>query len=389
MPWYVQEVFRREDDFVRWLGRRIGTAGRDLTLGIGDDAALVRPAPGRELILTSDWTIEDVHFRLKLDPPDSVGHRALARALSDIAAMGGRPRFALVALAISKGLPDSWIKRFYGGMSRLAKRFGVAIVGGDTSVVPDRVSIDVVVVGDVARGRALGRSGARPGDQIFVSGRLGLSALGLKLLESGSKPQTRQSREALRAHFYPEPQCALGELLARRKIATSLMDISDGLSIDLARLCGASGVGTRVWESLLPTPHIDAEWRIPRRVGVRVGREVGEPSGLPVRGTPRGRAEPSPTAQSQQRKARAVAAIDPFALAVHGGEDYQLLFTVPALAAAKLPLQLCGVPLHHVGVIDPGNAIRLVRASGKVEPLKPAGFDHFRKARWWSGARQR
>ena len=149
-------VFRREDDFVRWLGRRLEATGRGLTLGIGDDAALVRTTPGRELILTSDWTIEDVHFRLKLHPADSVGHRALARSLSDVAAMGGRPRFALVSLAISKGLPDAWTKGFYGGMSRLARRFGVAIVGGDTSVVPARICVDVVVVGEVLRGRGPG-----------------------------------------------------------------------------------------------------------------------------------------------------------------------------------------------------------------------------------------
>ena len=327
----------------------MGTAGRGLALGIGDDAALVRPTARRELILTSDWTIEDVHFRLKLHPPDSVGHRALARALSDVAAMGGRPRWAVVSLAISQSLPDVWVKRFYGGMVRLARRFGVAIVGGDTSVVPDRISIDVVVVGDILRGRALRRSGASPGDQIFVSGRLGLSTLGLKLLESGGKSQTRPSRDALRAHLYPEPQCALGEFLARRKLATALMDISDGLSTDLARLCHASGVGARVWESLLLVPDLGKL------------RMAGAERSSAIR--------------------RAVTALDPLALALHGGEDYQLLFTVPERAALKLPLKLCGVPIHHIGVIDPGNAVRLIRMSGQVEPLKPAGFDHFRKVR--------
>jgi thiamine-monophosphate kinase len=352
-------VFKREDDFVRWLGRRMGTAGRGLTLGIGDDAALVRPSPGRELILTSDWTIEDVHFRLKLHPPDAVGHRALARALSDVAAMGGRPRWAVVSLAISKSLPDAWVKRFYRGMLRLARRFDVAIVGGDTSVVPDRISIDIVVVGEVLRGQALRRSGARPGDQIFVSGGLGLSALGLKLLESGSKTQTRQGREALLAHLYPEPQCALGEFLARRKIATAMMDISDGLSTDLARLCRASGVGAHIWESLLPMSSVAAIYDRRRRTQFAATTDVAG-------------------AERSSAAGRAVAALDPLALALHGGEDYQLLFTVPERAASKLPLKLCGVPLCHVGVIDPGNTIRLIRASGKVESLKPAGFDHFR-----------
>lgn len=339
-------MFRREDDFVRWLGRRIGTSGRGLTLGIGDDAALARPAAGRELILTSDWTIEDVHFRLELHPPESVGHRALARALSDVAAMGGRPRWALVSLALSKRVPASWVKKFYGSMARLARRAGVVIAGGDTSVVPDKVAIDIAVIGDVPRGRALRRSGARPGDAIFVSGRLGLSALGLKLLEARAKPEKGPGRDALRAHLFPQPQLELGEFLARRRLATGMMDVSDGLSTDLARLCRASSVGARIWESLLPIPS----------------------AAVTVAG-----------AERSSAVGRAVATLDPLALALHGGEDYQLLFTVSPRAAEKLPSRLCGVALHPIGIIDPGSTVRLARASGKVEPLHPAGFDHFRK----------
>ena len=366
-------MFKREDDFVGWLRSRLAGVGRGLVLGIGDDAALVRPAPGRELILTSDWTIEDVHFRLKLHPPESVGHRALARALSDVAAMGGRPRWALVSVALSKRISTSWVKRFYGGLSRLARRSGVVVAGGDTSVVADKVAIDIAVAGDVARGQALRRSGARPGGAIFVSGRLGLSALGLKLLEAGVQPKEGPGRDALRVHLFPEPQLGLGEFLARRRLATAMMDVSDGLSTDLARLCQASGVGARVWEMLLPIPT------------ATVPGKVGELSGLPSRPARGGRAEPSPTtaagAERSSAVALTVATSDPLALALHGGEDYQLLFTVSPRAAKKLPAQLCGVALHPIGVIDPGNTVHLVRASGKVEPLKPAGFDHFRKFR--------
>ena len=347
-------MFRREGEFVGWLRRRAGTRGRGLALGIGDDAALVRPSPGRELILTSDWTIEDVHFRLKLHPPESVGHRALARALSDIAAMGGRPRWALVSLAIPSHLPMSWVKDFYGGMSRLARRFDVAIVGGDTSVVPDSIAVDVAVIGDVPRGQALVRSSARPGDPIFVSGWLGLSALGLKLLESGGKSRRGPAREALRTHLYPEPQCALGEFLARKRVASSMMDISDGLSTDIARLARASSVGARIWESLLPIPDAAVA------------------------------AVSSQKKKGPRHKTRAVATLDtldPLHLALHGGEDYQLLFTVPARKAEKIPARVGRVPLHRIGIIARGDAVRLVRVSGQVEPLKPAGFDHFRKVR--------
>jgi thiamine-monophosphate kinase len=308
-----------------------------------------------------------------------VGHRALARALSDVAAMGGRPRWALVSLAISQNLPDAWVKRFYGGMVRLAQRFGVAIVGGDTSVVPDRISIDVVVVGEVLRGQALRRSGARPGDQIFVSGGLGLSALGLKLFELGSKPQTHSGRAALAAHLYPEPQCALGETLARRNVATALMDISDGLSTDLARLCHASGVGARIWESLLPMPSVAAVSPI---AGVRwTPSESRNRTPPPPADGSHGMLSMPWVRKGPRHKTPAVATLDPLALALHGGEDYQLLFTVPERAAAKLPLKLCGVPIYNVGVIDLGSTLRLIRNSGKVEPLKPAGFDHFRKIR--------
>ncbi len=338
-------MFRREDEFVEWLRRRVAARGRGLALGIGDDAALVRVAPGRELILTSDWTIEDIHFRRKLHPPESVGHRALARALSDIAAMGGRPRFALVSLAISRRVSSSWVKAFYAGMDRLARKFGVAIVGGDTSVVPDRIAIDAVVAGEVLRGRALRRSGARPGDQIFVSGRLGISALGLKLLDSRRKRGAHTNRDTLRAHLYPEPQCALGEFLARKRLATAMMDLSDGLSTDLARLCRASGVGARIWEALLPIPSV-------------AGAERSSAVGRPV----------------ATREA-----FDLLRLALHGGEDYQLLFTVPARAAAKLPRNFRTAPLFQIGVVEEGAAVRLVRASGRIEFLQLAGFDHFRK----------
>jgi thiamine-monophosphate kinase len=349
-------MFKQEEELVEWLGRQRAARGRGVTLGIGDDAALVRPALGRELILTSDWTIEDVHFRLALHPPASVGHRALARAISDVAAMGGRPRWALVSLAISRRVTEGWVKRFYSGMARLARRLGVAIVGGDTSVVSGAITVDIALVGDVLPGGALRRKGARPGDQIFVSGTLGLSALGLRLLETGSKSPSRQIRQAICAHLYPEPQCALGEWLARRRLATAMMDISDGLSLDLTRLCRRSGAGARIWETEIPMPAAGA---------------ISSPT-LVSTGEPR-RSETAGTAVLP------MTALSPFALALHGGEDYQLLFTVPARIAGKIPAHFRGVALHRIGEIEKGRAVRIVRASGRTEPLRRGGFDHFRR----------
>jgi len=319
-------------------------------LGIGDDAALVSVKEGHELILTTDMSIEGVHFLNGVHPAEAVGHRALARSLSDVAAMGGVPRYVLVSLAISKEAGRKWISRFYRGMQALARRFEVRLVGGDTAVVPARTVIDVLVAGEVPRGKALRRSGARAGDLIFLSGRLGLSALGLRLLRNkqpasvkvaqaiSPAPQAGQAqarvpvplaREAIRAHLYPEPQCALGRFLSRRGLASAMIDVSDGLSTDLSRLCAASGVGARVWATKIPGPSLP--W----------------------------------TADSLQ-------------LALHGGEDYRLLFTVPRREASHLPSQFEGHLLYHLGEIESSRGVKLIAAGGKVRTLAPGGWDHFR-----------
>ena len=322
--------------------------GKGVILGIGDDAALVAVPSGRDLILTTDMSIEDVHFTARLHPPEAVGHRALARSLSDVAAMGGVPRYLLVSLAISRQATRAWVSRFYHGMQALASRFGVRLIGGDTAVVPGRTFIDALVAGEVARGKAVRRSGARPGDQVFVSGRLGLSALGLRLLQSKvaqaplslpkagasrrgaqARVPAPEAREAVHAHLYPEPQCALGRFLSRRRAASALMDLSDGLSTDLARLCAASGVGARLWAEKIPGP------------------------ALPE-------------------------AADSLELALHGGEDYQLLFTVPPRQASRLPSNFQGRPFYHLGEIKASKGMSLVMPDGHVRALEPAGWDYFR-----------
>jgi thiamine-monophosphate kinase len=339
-------LFRTENEFVQWLQalaahahgqERVRPLGleKGVKLGIGDDAALVAVKRGHELILTTDMSVEDVHFTRRLHPPGAVGHRALARSLSDVAAMGGVPRYVLVSLAISKEVTRDWVSGFYRGMLALGRRFGVRLVGGDTALVPGRTFVDVLVAGEVPRGKALRRSGARTGDQIFVSGRLGLSALGLRLLQSGVAqalmpvPLRGPAREAVHAHLYPEPQCALGRFLCERRMASALMDLSDGLSTDLSRLCAASGVGARLWAAKIPGPSLPE-------------------------------------------------AADSLQLALHGGEDYQLLFTVPQRKASRLPLKFQGRPLYHVGEIEASKAIKLAMPEGNVRTLEPAGWDCFR-----------
>ncbi len=320
--------FQSEGEFVRWLQRL--TTGRtgNLRLGIGDDAAVVRVPPRQELILTTDMSIEGVHFTRHLHPPRSVGHRALARSLSDIAAMGGTPRYALISLALSRSVEQNWAQGFYQGIRALARRFGVAVIGGDTARVPGTCFIDVIVAGEVARNRALTRAGARPGDQIWVSGRLGLSAWGLELLQAGRRPRAGEEAAALQAHLYPEPQCRLGKFLNEHHLVSALMDISDGLSTDLARLCAASGVGARVWAERLPAP------------------AAGNPK-------------------------RALT------MALHGGEDYQLLFTVPARRASRLPAHFRGLRLSHIGEIRRERKLTLAGADGKTGKLESAGWDYF------------
>ena len=332
-------IFQSEGEFVRWLRTLTSEKSPQVRLGIGDDAAVVRVGRNHDLILTADLSIEDVHFTASLHPARSIGHRALARSLSDIAAMGGVPRFALISVAFPRAVSRTWTEEFYRGVLDLAARFQVQVIGGDTSIVRRTAMIDVTLAGEVARGKGLLRSGARPGDQIFVSGNLGRSALGLEILKSRARVRKRPQRDqpedaetaaALKAHLYPEPRCELGRWLQRSGIPSALMDISDGLSTDLMRMCEASEVGARVFAERVPVP-----------------------SGV----------EPEHSLD----------------LALNGGEDYELLFTVPKRKSAKVPATHRGVPLRCIGQIYRSRDVLLVQNDGRESPLAPAGYDHFSK----------
>lgn len=335
----IRNMSHSETGFVRWLRRRVPGPVKGVALGIGDDAALVRIRPNRGVVLKADMSVENVHFTRRLHPPRSVGHRALARPLSDMAAMGATPRFALVSLALSRSTPPGWTDDFYAGLLALAVRFGVTLVGGDTTVVSGPILIDVIVMGEVVPGRELRRSRAKPGDQIFVSGQLGLAAVGLRYLRSLSHhpdlPRLKSDRDdrsraaAVQAHLYPEPCCALGRFLSTHKLASAAIDLSDGLSTDLNHLCEASGVGARVWQEFLPLAQVP---RYSRRTTM--------------------------------------------ALALHGGEDYQLLFTAPR--DKGIPGSVRDLPLHRIGEIRKSKEILLVTKDGRQLPLHPGGYDHFR-----------
>jgi len=287
--------------------------------GIGDDCAVLKIPRGHEALVTTDFSLENVHFRRKWHPPESVGHRCLTRGLSDIAAMGGVPLAAFLSLALPAELPQGWVDGFMTGLLKLASRYSMPLAGGDTAQSPDGVLADIMVVGSVPAAKAILRSAARPGDFLYVTGELGTSTAALNRLREEEKlrPQSHPR------HFYPEPRIAVVKILREKEIATAMIDISDGLSTDLGHICDESGVGAIVYDEQL--------------------KAVSRSSGLN--------------------------------LALHGGEEYELLFT--AKPDRRIPRQIAGVPVTRIGEIVRGKQMKLRDASGKSTILKPAGWEHF------------
>jgi thiamine-monophosphate kinase len=326
-----------EETLIQRIRRRVPSSeGGVLRLGIGDDAALVRTPPGADWVVTSDPFIEDVHFLADTHAPDVVGYKALARATSDLAAMGAQPQLFLLNLTIPASRTGRWLEGMLTGMGRAARKFRLRLAGGDTSQGPKSsptISLHVTVLGSVERGRELRRTGAQPGDAVFVSGPLGAAQLGLELILHGRHRETRW-KKLLAPQFHPVPAILLGQWLAHQRIASAAMDLSDGLSSDLPRLCKASAVGARIYAEKLPCVVVPRELR-------------------PLK-------------------------LDALTLALHGGEDYGLLFTVPARSAPRIPNTFHGTTLTHIGEIVRGRGVSLVDARGKISPLKPRGWDHFR-----------
>jgi len=302
--------------------RRSARGGESVVTGIGDDCAVLSVPPGHELLVTTDFTIEKVHFRRDWHRPELVGRRCLTRGLSDIAAMGGEPRAAFLSLAVPSDVPQKWVDRFLKGLLDLAEEFKVPLAGGDTAQSAGGILADIVVVGSVPKGKAVLRSGAKAGEQVYVTGELGGSAAALARLEE-SKPL---GAEYVR-HFRPLARVAVGQWLRQRGVASAMIDVSDGLSTDLEHICQESHVGAEIEAEAIPRA----------QVGLGKKRVALE-------------------------------------LALHGGDDYELLFT----SAAAIPSEVEGVRVTRIGRTTQSAGMRLIGADGKARRLAAAGWEHFK-----------
>jgi thiamine-monophosphate kinase len=334
-----------ERELIARIQARLPPAPSWLLVGIGDDAAVVEPERNRAEVLTVDALVEGVHFDRAFVPPEAIGHRALAVNLSDLAAMGAAPRLALLSLALPPALPLVDFDGVVSGLASLAARHRVHVAGGNLTRSPGEngpLMIDVTVTGTVKPRQVLRRSGARAGDELYVSGAIGSAAAGLGLLREDARLRTEDSGRAsdhlrlVTAYLRPEPRVRLGLMLARNRAASACMDLSDGLSDAVYQIAEASGVGARIDAGALP---IDA-----------CARDV-----LAARG------------------------LDPIAAAVTGGDDYELLIAVRPRARGRLAAarRHGGIPLTRIGVCTEDRAI-VWRRDGTDEALPRGGYSHFR-----------
>lgn len=320
----LKSLARQEDDILK--------------IGIGDDCAVIRRSDGMVWLLTTDCLIEGVHFRLDLTTPRELGAKAVAVNVSDVAAMGGKPRFALATLGLPAATPVEDVEALYEGIRWSCEHYGLSLVGGDTTRSPQML-LSLVLLGEQSEELVIARRGASSGDLIFVTGTLGDSAVGLALLEEGEKPDAASTdvRWLVSRHLAPRPRLRMGRRIAEARLASSMIDISDGLATDLKRLCAASGVGARVELERLPC--------------------------------------------SSPLKAIAPArGLEPALVALTGGEDYELLFTVPSDRSEELKGELSkpGPLITCIGTITPPDkGVVVVEPGGRERPMSEKGFNHF------------
>jgi thiamine-monophosphate kinase len=320
-----------------------GLAGpaEGLLKGIGDDCAVIRKDGNRVWLLTMDTLIESVHFNLGFHPPEKLGRKAVSVNVSDIGAMGGKPLFVLLSAGMPHGFDEAWFRAFVRGLTEACHEYGCFIIGGDTVASPGGLTFTLTVIGEAEADRVMYRSGAQPGDTVWVSGELGWAAAGLELLTAGIEPDNRDLDCFREKHLDPRARVLLGQRLADSGWVHAMMDLSDGLATDLAHLCKQSEVGARLFAEDLP----DLAMLAP------VARLTGS---------------------------------DPERWALSGGEDYELLFTAEPDRSMELTRigEDCGQSLFPVGTIVAGSGVTLVRhrpdGTSEENAVAYQGFDHFR-----------
>jgi thiamine-monophosphate kinase len=317
--------------------------GRGLIKGIGDDCAVVDRDGRHVWLLTLDTLIESVHFDCAFHPPEKLGRKAVSVNVSDIGAMGGKPRFALMSVGMPQGFDARWFRSFAQGVAAACSEYGCLLIGGDTVASPQGLNFSLTLIGEADADKVVYRSGARAGDTLWVSGPLGWAAAGLALLQRGIGGDDDAFLPLVEKHLNPKARVELGSLLGKSGLVHAMMDLSDGLATDLAHLCAASGVGGQFWVHKLPGGELLA----------RAARLTGD---------------------------------DPLQWAIGGGEDFELLLTASAEATSDLLSfgRQCGIPLTPIGSVVDGQGVDMLRLLPDGTTSKTAvayqGFDHFRSA---------
>ncbi len=301
---------------------------------IGDDCAVLPKDSHNDLVITTDLLVEDIDFRLDWSKPGFIGHKALAVSLSDVAAMGAKPVWSMVSLGVPESIwKTDFVDEFYLGYLNLANKYGVELIGGDVSKTPDKIVIDSIAAGEVEKGNAVLRSGAKIGDLIFVTGELGGANLALKLLEKREKFDKSDHQNLLLRQLAPNPQTEIGQIIGEKKLATAMIDLSDGISSDLIHLCRASKVGAKIFADKLPFQF--------------------QFSNLSFKFE------------------------DIFSFILNGGEDFELLFTVNPKKNIQVEKWFKIHPISLIGEITANAEIIELIANGKSQILEPKGFRHF------------
>ncbi|MBI3399048.1 MAG: thiamine-phosphate kinase [Deltaproteobacteria bacterium] len=325
---------------IKKLAAQFATSHPRIIKGIGDDASVTLQDETKYLLCTTDTLVEDIHFSLKYTPSYNLGRKAVSISLSDIAAMGGTPTFLLVSIVFPPTTPIDFIELFYKGIKEKAQEFGVGLIGGNTSSSPDKIVISTTMLGEVPKDQVLFRKGASVGDAIYVTGYLGDSALGLKVWQQKGSTVIIDPflKDAMLAHIDPHPRVKEGIIIAERRLATSMIDLSDGLISDLRHIVEESVVGAKVLLKQIPISTSLKRWILEHPQDIM--------------------------------------------LSLAGGEDYELLFTASPNNARLIEIMAkeIGAPVTRIGEIVPKElCITVLDENGKVVPLTTEGFEHFKQ----------